>query len=175
MEKYPYFVYGLIEELKDCTNPQAAAKIKERIAANVGDPDALIALIGKWGIDFRSFYDSVSSRKPSTSDTIESFLQKFGPSTPMSYNSALSLQDSVPEEDPVTTETVMPDNIAQTKIPDDQTEENPLDTVKKLIKKREYARALEIMEDIYLNNPKKSIYFADQIRYIKKMMLIDKH
>lgn len=39
-----------------------------------------------------------------------------------------------------------------------------------LIKNRNYEKALEILSDLNLNNSEKSIYFADQIRFIKKLI-----
>lgn len=40
-----------------------------------------------------------------------------------------------------------------------------------LIKNRNYSKALEIIEDLNLKNPEKSIYFADQIRFLKKLII----
>ena len=39
------------------------------------------------------------------------------------------------------------------------------------IKQGKYAKALEIIENISLNFPEKSIYFADQIRFLQKLIL----
>ena len=39
-----------------------------------------------------------------------------------------------------------------------------------LIKNGNYSKALEIINELYLKNPEKSIYFADQIRFIKKLI-----
>jgi hypothetical protein len=44
------------------------------------------------------------------------------------------------------------------------------DTAKKLISERKYAEAIEILRDLNLNNPKKSVYFADQIRFLEKII-----
>ena len=41
------------------------------------------------------------------------------------------------------------------------------------LKQRRYAKALEIIKSLYLNFPNKSIYFADQIRYLEKLVLIN--
>lgn len=40
------------------------------------------------------------------------------------------------------------------------------------IKQGKYSRAFEIISDLNLKNPEKSIYFADQLRFLKKLMLI---
>lgn len=39
------------------------------------------------------------------------------------------------------------------------------------IKQGRYNKAYEIILHLYLNNPKKSIYFADQLRFLRKLML----
>lgn len=43
-----------------------------------------------------------------------------------------------------------------------------------LIRQRQYERALEIIRSLYLNFPNKSAYFADQIRYLEKLVKINK-
>ena len=42
------------------------------------------------------------------------------------------------------------------------------------IKQQKYERALEIIRALYLKNPKKNGYFADQIRFLEKLILINK-
>ncbi len=42
------------------------------------------------------------------------------------------------------------------------------------IKQGRYERAYEIISDLNLKNPQKSIYFADQLRFLEKLMLIAK-
>lgn len=39
------------------------------------------------------------------------------------------------------------------------------------IKQRRYDKAYEIISSLSLNNPKKSVYFADQLRFLQKLML----
>lgn len=43
--------------------------------------------------------------------------------------------------------------------------------VRIMIKNRNYQKALEIITELSLKNPKKSIYFADQIRFLKKLII----
>jgi hypothetical protein len=43
------------------------------------------------------------------------------------------------------------------------------------IKQHKYERALEIIKVLNLNNPKKSSYFADQIRFLEKLIQINKN
>lgn len=42
-----------------------------------------------------------------------------------------------------------------------------------MIKNRNYKKALEIITELNLKNPQKSIYFADQIRFLKKLIAIE--
>ena len=41
---------------------------------------------------------------------------------------------------------------------------------KKLIREHKYPEAIEILRALNLNNPKKSVYFADQIRFLEKVI-----
>ena len=52
--------------------------------------------------------------------------------------------------------------------------ETPETLVKKLIAERKYSEAIEILRSLNLNNPKKSVYFADQIRFLEKVILNSK-
>jgi hypothetical protein len=44
------------------------------------------------------------------------------------------------------------------------------DNAKKLIREHKYMEAIEILRVLNLNNPKKSVYFADQIRFLEKVI-----
>jgi hypothetical protein len=43
-----------------------------------------------------------------------------------------------------------------------------------MIKNRNYKKALEIISELSLKNPEKSIYFADQIRFLRKLIINEK-
>ena len=45
---------------------------------------------------------------------------------------------------------------------------------RKLIKEKKYSEAIEILNKLNLINPKKSIYFADQIRFLEKVIVNSK-
>ena len=46
---------------------------------------------------------------------------------------------------------------------------------KSYIRQKKYSRALEIITHLSLNYPEKSIYFADQMRFLRKIVLIEQH
>lgn len=57
--------------------------------------------------------------------------------------------------------------------PDEGSADSPLlmqSLAKIFIKQRRYERALEIISKLSLNNPEKSVYFADQIRFLQKLV-----
>lgn len=87
---------------------------------------------------------NVENPVSSTLDTIESFLNKFSPKKPMG-----------------------------TYIPVGEDSEEYILTIRKFIKNQQYKEAIEIIERRNLNNRQKNIYFADQIRFIKKLMAIN--
>lgn len=57
--------------------------------------------------------------------------------------------------------------------PDDLTDESLFtETLAKIyIKQKRYSQALKIIKRLYLNNPKKNAYFADQIRFLEKLII----
>lgn len=61
--------------------------------------------------------------------------------------------------------------------PDDSGEEGflTLTLAKIYIRQQRYEKALEIMRKVNLTNPKKSAYFADQIRFLQKLIINKNH
>ena len=182
MEKYPYFLYPVLVELNGAPSPERRQKLREIIAANVGDRDTLVALIGDLEEDLRSFYPDQTVLHHDTDDTIDSFIAKFGGSQALPEALAELTTEPAPEPEPAPESEPEPEEESRplpdpVKEPEPELEpelaEDPLEKAKMLVKNHDYKGALEIMEEIYLNNPKKSVYFADQIRFIRKMMLND--
>lgn len=59
--------------------------------------------------------------------------------------------------------------VAPVQKPNDQ-QSQLQEEVRSCIKQKRYADAIEILRQLNLNNPKKSAYFADQIRFLQKVM-----
>lgn len=84
-----------------------------------------------------------------TSDIISNFLQVVPPKQPSQKRRIQSKNQTVPqEEDSGLSEALF----------------------KLMVKNKNYSKALEIITELSLNNPKKSIYFAYQMRFLKKLI-----
>ena len=165
---------------------------KARIAAGLGDRDALFRLLGKDGDVFDNFYPDPRHTAPSTEDTIDAFLGKFShgdPSreakaaeqaifnpAPDDYLSSLAAEQS----EPAPAEDIAPAAEDAPKTEPQQTAAEPPapaslseSFARVMIKNRNYSKALESIQAISLNNPEKSAYFADQIRFLKKLIIND--
>lgn len=111
----------------------------------------------------------------STADLLNSFLgAKPKPSAPAPKPAAPVRK---PIAEPATRPAVeLEENPTETHAPDTSimpgNESNLSEALLKvMVKKGNYSKALEIINELSLNNPKKSIYFADQKRFLKKLML----
>ncbi|MDE6561563.1 MAG: hypothetical protein K2K75_09295 [Muribaculaceae bacterium] len=201
-ENFPFYIIPDIDALAFERDPERLRHHRRRISANIGDPDALHAILGEASEDFQDFYGTSALPNLSTADTIDSFIKRFGG----------GVDDANEDEDPVVPlvapaidyasilEKEAEDDGYSADIPADATlgmidaflsqqpaqrikpkrepkeEEKPSLTesfAKIMIKNGNYRRALEIFTEISLNNPEKSIYFADQIRFLKKVISLE--
>lgn len=85
----------------------------------------------------------------------------------------LARQQQVVEESVKAEERVVPEVHAVVKpAPDSSLNES---LAKMYIKKRRYDKAYEIISQLSLNFPEKSVYFADQLRFLKKLIYNQEH
>lgn len=114
-----------------------------------------------------------------TDDVISSFLAAVPPKKPSARKKKKSEPAATPE--PVVTPTPEP-VVTPTPEPARKAPESPkTESVqpapelsealfKLMVKNKNYRKALEIITELSLNNPKKSIYFAYQMRFLKKLI-----
>lgn len=188
--KAPYFINPDIDALADATGDARLLHIR-RIAANVGDEATLRTLLGLDPGEFSSFYPDLAKPQLSTNDTIDTFISQFSTEKAAA---ATEIEDIVGA--PAIDYAAMLDDGDEPAgdAPDDATSDlisNFLQTVpahskksksankdetlsealfKLMVKNRNYTKALEIITELSLNNPKKSIYFAYQISFLKKLI-----
>lgn len=154
--KYPFYIVPAVEEYRSLDpNSEEAKKLGRKIAANVGDYASLRLILGIDPPEFAKFYPDMETNTPSTEDTIDSFLDKFGAGLTDSLTYGSSESGYV--------------------LADTQAEDEVMPTFSDMIKGKRYSEALEFIESQNLNNPEKSIYFAHQIRFLKKLRAIERH
>lgn len=204
-QKYPYYLYPVVEEYREASG-ERKTELARRIAANIGDIITLRTLLGVDPEEFASFYPDIRSSRPSTDDTIDSFIDRFAdPAKPRPSEmdelivpvATYSIEDAYTEdEEEVSVEEQEQDDDTSAMLASFLTKNPPKKNGRKkartaheesspaparsanmseslakvMIKNGNYQKAIEIITDLSLNNPKKSIYFADQIRFLKKLM-----
>ena len=156
IEKYPYFIYPDVMALHDPSiSREQAVRHRRRIAANIGDIPSLRMILDIDPEEFATFYPDMKEASPSTFDTIDSFLEKFGTGN----NVPESLAPQIEKEQPIPA-LEMPKTVEEAK-----------KLANSLIKEHRYIDAMQIISGPLLNNPEKNIYFADQMRFLKKLIL----
>ncbi len=182
--KYPYFILAPLLSLETEHDEERRQWLKERVAICVGDRIALIRALGDNQVDFDNFYPDMKQPKLSTNDTIDAFLNRFGQDvndketdllTRMIFDSGARgmTPDNIGMELPHTTihapePTPTPTPESKPAPKGSQLKES---LAKVMIKNGNYTKALEIISELNLANPGKSVYFADQIRFLKKLII----
>ncbi|MDE6410144.1 MAG: hypothetical protein K2K81_07890 [Muribaculaceae bacterium] len=190
--EYPYYVIPDIEALPAAAGEERL-RLARRIAVLVGDQTALREILGIDPAEFAEFYPDMMKPDLSTADTIDSFLDKYGDPMASHSKEVKNVEELVPlppadydlsaiEGDPLLTDDAPADTDDETSAllnsfltsPAEKPKETPQlseSLARAMIKNGNYRKALEIITDLSLKNPKKSIYFADQIRFLKKLIL----
>ena len=163
MSEYPpYYIVPHVEEYKKLSpTSEEALKLARRIATNIGDYASLRHVLGMDPPEFARFYADIDPATPDTFDTIDSFLDKFGQDAPvLGY---MATQMSVPSE--TVASSGQKREVNNEEVPDNE--------LKKLMSQGRYREALQLIEAQNLNNPNKSIYFAHQMRFLKKLVALE--
>ncbi len=188
IEEYPYFIVPAVEALRSGgLSEEETVRCRRLVAANVGDTKALRLILGIDPAGFSRFYPDMSVVTPTTADTIDSFLSRFGDRCAPVPTGALEIADDLfphgaeQESGPADATAAAIDSFLASGMTGRMPRKEPAKLVVKageseqkaseLIKNRDYQGALEIIQRLSLNNPEKSVYFADQIRFLKKLLL----
>ncbi len=194
---YPWFVLPAAMRLQrgsDRLDADARQILAARVALGMADRTAMLRLADDRGRMFDGFYPPApGDETPTTETAIDTFLNAYGTIDPAEesrlddgeepeadeqdrlmdafvdkygHEEAADEADSrQPENRPST-----PRHAAsrQAPPPDSMLSES---LAKIYIKRRRYEKAYEIIHTLSLNFPEKSIYFADQLRFLKKLIL----
>ncbi len=201
-DEYPYFIVPQLVYLlknKDSLGLEEKEEMLGRLALSSPDRVSLYNMLGEDAGRFKDFYPQVGKQPVLDTDaTIDSFLDRYGNNdekelelidrmifnpVPPDYSQVLAAEDALQSQlnangglnaddlaSPCAKEDAEP--VEKPNISDDSMLSESL--AKIYIKQGKYAKALEIIENISLNFPEKSIYFADQIRFLKKLILNEK-
>ena len=167
----PYYIVPDVEAYRKLDPTSEEARLLSRkISANIGDLMSLRQILGIDPPEFAKFYPDMETETPSTMDTIDAFLNKFGQNlAPTGYIPEAAIEErevntekpEIHEEEPVSTCV--------------ERENKYEESFESLIKKHQYEAALTLIEAENLKNPQKSIYFAHQMRFIKKLIAIENY
>lgn len=173
--KYPYFVGPLIEEYRklDPDSPEAI-KLRKLIAVNIGDATTVCLILGVDSNELITLYPGMGKPVSSTMETIDSFLDKFGGKADMMPG--VYIPEGYSEEERPDLQEEESSDSQEDGMNVSPAKETPKDKsftlLQSLLKEQRYEEALGIIEAQNLINTEKNIYFADQIRFIKKLIKI---
>ncbi len=134
---------------------------------------------GKSSGDYFDMIDALESQGDNNKNTLRSIAERLKSARNLvtQTTQTLSTEISVIEEEAVivTSHGITKDSNSDQNTNHDAPQAQVLDirleiTSKKLISERKYSEAIEILKHLNLNNPKKSVYFADQIRFLEKII-----
>jgi hypothetical protein len=188
VEKYPYFVLPrvlLAKALKQSNNINSTPYLNET-ALYCFDrrwfyyyiyPEKMLSeepyrpeRVRKTSGNYFEMIDAIESEGGDTKQSLKNLAEKLKEArsmvikNPVEKKSEKSTID-LHENNEISSETKMVSN--NTKPFDEEISEI---NAKKLISERKYAEAIKILNALNLNNPKKSVYFADQIRFLEKVI-----
>lgn len=219
--RYPCFIYPAVLRLQrdpDMSEEERRA-IMGKVALRATDKDAFLAMTEATEAEMQHFYPAAPAvSTPSTNDAIDTFLDRYGNSSPeenallerlifnppVEYAGLLEAQGEVPAAPVDEHDRMIAAFLSKNEAPDIAPEEpaeaaartpepetapaepheepaSPSDTPKPglfseslariFIKQHRYAKAYEILLNLSLNYPEKSIYFADQLRFLRKLII----
>lgn len=111
-----------------------------------------------------------------TQDTTGRLVEDF-----LSGGAKFNVRISSDDEKPISAETEKTKKASKRPKPDDSLQEDTDDSfftetlAKIYIKQGRFAKALEIISTLNANYPNKSVYFADQMRYLRKLIVNESH
>lgn len=118
--------------------------------------------------------DDPATRTPAPEGSQDALIDAFLAANPA--DAPVSLTGGPPEPEPVPAPAASGPQTAPKKAPAAPDPDASLSEslAKIFIKQGRYERAYEIISNLSLKNPKKSIYFADQLRFLQKLIIISR-
>ncbi len=196
--EYPFFTLPMALRLSRARNNVSESErrlLMSRLAINSPNRNALFRLIDADGERLSDFYPEEVTETPTTDSALDTFLDVYGKIDP--HEQALlerMIFNPVPEYAGILAKEAEAEHAAEADSQDARLEaflkgrtttpssakpdpEAPLSEslAKIYIKQRRFDKAYEIIKSLSLNFPKKSAYFADQLRFLQKLILNNKY
>ena len=200
-QRKPYDYFRALDMLRDKDadiSSEKRDKLKKTIALNVSDPEAAALYVDLSGDEWANIYPPVERPKNvTTGNAIETFLDTFGKTSPQEeellerlifnpvpeYSGLLERNEkenkNAEKQPAIKTSVATLADMAKEINHSSQSAQNnsqnsPLsfELAKIFVKQGHFERAYDIISKIILNNPEKNIYFADQLRFLEKLIKI---
>ncbi len=186
----PFFTLPALEALRrggDELDDDTRCRLTSMVALNAPDARSLFMLLSPHTEALRSFYPPEHTTV-TTDDAITKFLDTYGSSDPAQeallerlifnpvppdYMAMLEQEEAGRPEPVAPLREPEPADNGERPLPPSPSDSSLSESLAKIyIRQHRYDKAFEIIHNLSLNNPKKSAYFADQLRFLAKLMLV---
>lgn len=185
-ETYPYFTPPMAAAIraKVPLEPALARRLGQRVALSITSRADAADLLGADSTPEPFYPPEPEPERPDTPSAIDTFIEQFGPSDPReleimsrvifnprpSYAATIGAEAAADNHDSL----IPPTPVTPPAPPESPTPEASPKLMQSLammmVRKHNYTKALEIIQQLSLKYPEKNFIFADQIRFINKLI-----
>ncbi len=189
--RYPYFTAPMVRLLQSGqpADPDLLRHLGSRVALTLQSRADRLEVLGSDSEQFDDFYPSEPEpERPDTATAIDTFISRFGPADPRDldvmtrhiFGPQPIAPQTQPEQPPqaASTPEPAPEASAEQEQPEEPTPDTADNSSPKLmqslamvmVRQHNYSKALEIINQLSLKYPEKRFIFADQIRFLRKLI-----
>lgn len=186
--RYPYFIAPMVRLVRSgvSADPELLEHLGSRVALNLSSRADRVEILGEDGGQFDDFYPAEPQpKRPDTATAIDTFIDRFGPADPRELDVMTrhifgpepsgEPKSSEPPVVPTTPESTLPLSSEETSEILPETNDNTSPKLMQslamvMVRQHNYSKALEIINQLSLKYPEKRFIFADQIRFLRKLI-----
>lgn len=188
-ETYPYFTPPMAAAIRAKVpfEPALARRLGQRVALSITSRADAADLLGADSTPEPFYPPEPEPKRPDTPSAIDTFIEQFGPSDPReleimsrvifnprpSYAATIGAEAASSSQTPPPSESLKTSETSETMPPSQSPEASPKlmqSLAMMMVRKHNYTKALEIIQQLSLKYPEKNFIFADQIRFINKLI-----